>query len=114
MSDDVKSTTRAAKADSQGGQHQSAMTHSDAGVFKANLNDDLLDPDTLDGYGTQGPERVRSGPDHGAAEGDGKDSQVGAAPLHDTRYREGNKGTYGQGSVAPNPNKTRSLRPRTR
>ena len=64
--------------------------------FSAKLDRDL-DPDDLDGYGTEAPWRRPGAQDHSQAPGDGKESQSGAAPMHNARYRGGSGGTYGQG-----------------
>jgi len=76
--------------------------------FNAALGSDL-DPDNLDGYGTQAPWRRPGAQDHGLAPGDGKDSQYGAAPVKDARYRDGSGGTYaqGEGQTKANAEKTR-------
>lgn len=64
--------------------------------FSAKLGRDL-DPDDLDGCGTEAPWRRPGAQDHAKAPGDGKDSQYGAAPVRGARYRDGSGGTYGQG-----------------
>jgi len=65
--------------------------------FNATLGEDL-DPDNLDGPGTEAPWRRPGARDHDLAPGDAKDSQYGAAPARDARYRDGTGGTYGQGN----------------
>jgi hypothetical protein len=64
--------------------------------FSARLGPDL-DPDNLDGPGTEAPWRRPGAQDHSQATGDAKDSQYGAAPVRGARYRDGSGGTYGQG-----------------
>lgn len=67
--------------------------------FSAKLGPDY-DPDNLDGPGTEAPWRRPGAQDHSQATGDAKDSQYGAAPVRDARYRDGSGGTYGQGGEA--------------
>jgi len=76
--------------------------------FSAQLGPDY-DPDNLDGYGTEAPWRRPGAADHSQASGDAKESQYGAAPARDARYRDGSGGTYGQGEgqTKANAEKTR-------
>ncbi len=67
----------------------------------ANLKlDPSLDPNKAGGYGLGAADDRLGAQDHHQAKGDAKDSQYGASPARDIRYRDGTSGTYGQGNGA--------------